>query len=314
VATCLEELGASDVAHDLVIEQFRPEGPIRPTAALVDTWWEELLAAEGADPIVRDILITIGDVAVAMKLEELLAKKKLPPLDPLRKADKESTASAIRTFFWAARALSLPAPDLYTLPVVSSGIAAVPAALPSIALGPQVLTGRSVQQLAFLAGRHLTYYRAGHYPLVFFPTLAELSSLVLSAVRLVVPGISIPPPADSGVADRLASALPPEAKTQLRSIVARLDARGGKLDLFAWIRSVELTATRAGLLLSGDLRTVMRLMKEERRAIGELSDEAKRGDVLAFAASEAYGQLRDRMGVAIHPAALSGTMPAARPG
>ena len=40
-------------------------------------------------------------------------------------------------------------------------------------VGPQVLSGRSVQELAFLAGRHLTYYRPGHYPIVFFPTLAD---------------------------------------------------------------------------------------------------------------------------------------------
>ena len=33
-ATCLEELGASDVAQDLVIEQYRPDGPIRPRTAM----------------------------------------------------------------------------------------------------------------------------------------------------------------------------------------------------------------------------------------------------------------------------------------
>src|SRR5262249_23090868 len=160
-----------------------------------------------------------------------------------------STASAIRTFVWAARALNLPAPELYTLPTVPSGVAAVPAAAPSTALGPQVLSGRSVQQLAFLAGGHLTYYRPGHYPLGRFPTVAELSSLVLGAVRLVVPGISLPPPPlESTVADRLPGRLTPETKEQLRTIVARLDSRGGKLDLFAWIRSIELTATRTGLL------------------------------------------------------------------
>src|SRR6185295_14840677 len=47
VSTCLAELGAAEVQHDLVIEQFRPEGPIRPTTALDSAWWDELLAAPG---------------------------------------------------------------------------------------------------------------------------------------------------------------------------------------------------------------------------------------------------------------------------
>lgn len=301
-ATCLEELGASDVAQDLVIEQFRPEGAIRPTTAVSDAWWDELLVAAGVDPIVSDVLLVVGDAAIALRLEELEAKRKLSPLDPAKRQDKASTASAVRTFVWAARALGVALPEIYALDAVPNGVAAVPARAPSMALGPTALTGPTVQQLAFLAGRHLTYYRPAYYPLVFFPTLAELSTLVLSAVRLVIPGISVPPSGDgeSRVAEGLGERLTDEQKAKLEAIVARLDARGGRLDLLAWIRGVELTAARAGLLLAGDLRTASRLMSGETRAIGELSPEEKRGDLLAFCASERYGVLRERLGIAIH--------------
>lgn len=312
-ATCLEELGASDVSHELVIEQFRPEGAIRPTTALSEAWWDELLAADGADPIVSDVLLTVGEAAVALRLEELDARKKVPELDPARKQDKASTVSAVRTFVWASRVLGIAAPDLYVLDAVPSGVAAVQARSPSTALGPTALSGRTVQQLAFLAGRHLTYYRPAHYPLVFFPTLAELSSLVLSSLRIVIPSVSVPPSSDaeSRVGENLAARLTSEQKTKLEEIVGRLDQRGGKLDLLAWIRGVELTAARVGMLLAGDLRTAMRLMKEEARAIGELSFEAKRGDLLAFCASESYALLRERMGVAVHAAIAPSVAPKA---
>jgi hypothetical protein len=164
-----------------------------------------------------------------------------------------------------------------------------------------------VQQLAFLAGRHLTYYRPEHYALVFFPTLADLSALVLASIRLVIPGISVPPPDhDTPLGDELGDRLTDAQRASLEDAVARLDARGGKLDLLAWIRHVELTAARAGLLLAGDLRVAMRILNDEgeTRTIGELPAEKKRGDLLAFCASDAYGVLRERMGVAIHPAAL----------
>jgi tetratricopeptide (TPR) repeat protein len=307
VATCLEELGASDVAYDLVIEQFRPDGPIRPTTALDASWWGELLRAEGADPIVEDVLRAVGDAAIALRLETLASKHKLPVLDPSAKQDKTSTASVVRTFVWAARALGIGLPDLYLWGDVPSGIAAVPAHAPATALGPEVRSGMTVQQLAFLAGRHLTYYRPEHYALVFFPTLADLSALVLASIRLVIPGISVPPPDhDTPLGDELGDRLTDAQRASLEDAVARLDARGGKLDLLAWIRHVELTAARAGLLLAGDLRVAMRILNDEgeTRTIGELPAEKKRGDLLAFCASDAYGVLRERMGVAIHPAAL----------
>lgn len=302
VATCLAELGAAEVQHDLVIEQFRPDGPIRPTTALDSRWWDELLAAPGSDTIVSGIVRTVGEMAIALRLEELAAKKKLPVLDPKAKPEKNTTASVVRTFTWASRALGIPAPELYLLEDVPSGIAAVPAAAPGTALGPQVRSGKSVQELAFLAGRHLTYYRPEHYALVFFPTLAELSSLVLAAMRVVIPGLPVPPSPDpdSKVGELLASKVSAPQKAQLERIVSKLDARGGRLDLLAWIRGVELTAARAGLLLAGDLRTAMRILKEEKRTIGELSLETKRGDLLAYCASDRYGELRERMGVAIH--------------
>jgi golgin subfamily B member 1 len=302
VATCLEELGASDVAHDLVVEQYRPEGAIRPTTALDPSWWDECLGAPGCDGIVKDILRAVGQAAIAQRLEDLAAKKKLPSLDFAAKHDKTSTVSVVRTFVWAARALGIPLPELYMLDEVPSGIAALWTPEPATAFGPQVRSGMTVQQLAFLAGRHLTYYLPEHYPLVFFPTLGDLSTLVLSAVRLVIPGISVPPPSGEGSAAGavdFSGKLDDEQTALLKDAVARLDARGGKLDLLTFIRSVELTAARAGLLLTGDLRTALRLVKEETRAIGELTTEAKRGDLVAFCASEEYGLLRERMGVAI---------------
>jgi hypothetical protein len=157
----------------------------------------------------------------------------------------------------------------------------------------------SVQQLAFLVGRHLTYYRPEHYALVFFPTLAELSSLVRAALRVVIPSTGAAQRPERGVDldTELAARLDRDARKRLERVVARLDARGGRLDLLAWIRHVELTAARAGLLLAGDLRVAMRLVKSESRTIGELSLEAKRGDLLAFTTSYAARQLRELMGV-----------------
>jgi golgin subfamily B member 1 len=294
-ATCVEELGMTSAAHDAAIDGFRTYAPIRPRKAVDPAWWDELLRAPGADSIVCEILRIVGDAAIQIRLEAL----KLTALDPARKQDEHTTVSIVRTFHWASRTLAIEMPDLYVMDAVPSGIAAIPTRMPSTALGPQIMAGMTVQQLAFLVGRHLTYYKAEHYPLVFFPTLAELSSLVVAAMRVVIPAIPVLPRRDRGPAlDALLDArLDQEARTKLAGVVARLEARGGTMDLLAWIRHVELTATRAGLLLAGDLRVAMRLLKSESRAIGELPVDAKRGDLLTFTASRAARELRERMGV-----------------
>ena len=304
VATCLEELGAAGVDHDLVVEQFRSDGPIRPTTALDRAWWAECLEARGCDPIVKDILHAVGDAAIAIRLEELAARKLLQVLDPAAKLERGSTASVARTFAWASRALGIDLPDLYTVDVVPTDIAAVPAAEKATAIGPRVRSGMSVRELAFLGGRHLTYYLPEHYPLVFYPTLADVSTLVLSAVKLVIPSVSVPPLSEESALVRdLGARLRPEQRALLEDAIARLDERGGTMDLLAFIRGVELTAHRAGLLLAGDLRTALRLVKDEQRSVGDLGIEAKRGDLVAFTASDAYGRLREKMGVAILPGA-----------
>jgi hypothetical protein len=52
-------------------------------------------------------------------------------------------------------------------------------------------------------------------------------------------------------------------------------------------------------------------MKEETRTIGDLSKETKHGDLLSFCASDAYGKLRERMGVAIHMSSVAHAPPTA---
>jgi len=299
-ATALEELGAADVDHQLVADQFRPEGPIRPSRSLDDAGWDEVLRAPGADDVVADVLRAIVDAATTARIEELRDARKLFALDPAKLQSATSTVTAVRSFQWAAQVLGVEAPELYVLDEVPGGIAAVPAPRPSTALGPEVLRGLGPKDHAFLAGRHLTYYRREHYALVCYPTLTELSALFLGAVKLVMPELPVPGYLSDAVARRrktLVKHADDAQKKTLRAAVERLDARGGRVDLTAWIKSVELSAQRAGLLLCGDLKVAMTRMRAETRAIAELGFDQRRADLLAFVASDKLGRARGLLGV-----------------
>ena len=298
-ATALEELGATDVDQQLVVDQFRLEGPIRPARSLDEAGWGDL-AAPGSDDVVAGVLRAVALAARAAQVEELRDARKLVPLDPARKQSTTSTASVVRSFQWAAQVLGIEAPALYVMDSVPGGIAAVQAAEPSTALGPDVLRGLGTKDLAFLAGRHLTYYRPEHYALLHYPTLAELSVLFLSAVKVAMPAVPVPTHLDAAVArtrKQLLRYVGDSERVTLAAAVERLDGRDGRVDLAAWIRGVELTATRAGLLLCGDLRTAMARIRGETRTIGELDVEQKRSDLLAFCASEKLARLRASLGV-----------------
>jgi len=312
-AQALVELGSTDMDHQLAAEQYRPEGQIRPKAALDDDAWDMWLRAPGADDVVTGILGAIVPAAVKMKVTELREKKKLVTLDPARKQPPTSTASVVRSFAWASHVLGVTCPDLYVLDSVPGGIAAVQIETPSTALGPDVLRGLTPQELAFVVGRHLAYYRPEHYALVFFPSLAELTALFLAAVKVALPEVPVPIAMGETVS-RMRSELKKLATLQerewLEAAVKALEERGGRVDLASWAKSVELSAGRAGLLLCGDLSVAIKRIRNETRAIGELTAEDRRRDLLAFSASAELAAVRDKLAVGATPSTMPPPPPA----
>jgi tetratricopeptide (TPR) repeat protein len=296
----LEELGAADMDQQLVVDQYRTSGPIRPLRSLNDAAWDELLRAPGSDAVAASIFAAIAAAAAAARVDELRDARKLVSLDPERRQGASSTASAVRSFHWAAHVLGVEAPQIYAMDDVPGGVAAVAAAAPSTVLGPGVLRGVSTKELAFLAGRHLTYYRPEHYALVHYPTLSELSVLFLAAVKLALPDLAVPDAMGAAVTrtrKALSRRLDDGDKRRLQAAVERLQAREGRVDLAVWIRSVELSAHRAGLLLCGDLATAMSRVRAEIRAIGELGLDEKRADLLAYGDSRKHAAARAMLGV-----------------
>jgi tetratricopeptide (TPR) repeat protein len=297
-ALVLEELGALAPEQRSLLEQWRPDG-LRVRTPLASTAWE-LLRAPGCDPVVESLFCAVGRAAVAVCAEDRKPRRKLLALDPARRQEETSTATVVRSFHWAARVLGVDCPELYVLDDVPGDVAAVPARVPSTALGPGVLRGLSTKDLAFVAGRHLTYYRPDTAVLPYFSTLPELTVLVLACVQLVMPAMPMPAAVAPAVAELrggLARRLGEEERAALTLAVHKLDARGGRVDLAAWIRSVELTAGRAGLLLCGDLRTAMTRIRSETRAVADLTVDEKRVDLIGFCCSRTLAELRASVAV-----------------
>jgi tetratricopeptide (TPR) repeat protein len=293
-ALALEELGAIGPEHVAALEDSRSEGPLRLRALLDGAAWESM-RAPGSDDVVEALFGAVAEAALGAQLEDRRARRKLATLDPERKQSQSSTVSIVASFHFAARVLGVQCPELYVHDEVPGDIAAVPAAEPSTVLGPRVLSGLSTKELAFLAARHLTYYRREHLPLVHFSTLPELTMLVLACVQMELPSMPIPQSVAASVGSlrgRIARRLAPADRSAMAAAVQRLESRGGRLDLAAWVRSVELTSARAGLFLSGDLRAAMARLRADAGFAGTPAFEAARADLIAFTASRAHADLR----------------------
>jgi len=309
-ALALEELGAADVDQQILVDQFRSVAPIRARGSLEEDAWK-LLRVTGPSDCVAALFGAVARAAVAMRIEELVARKALVSLDLATRLDEKSTASIMRSFQWAARVLGVPCPALYLMDEVPGDIAAVCAVEPSTALGPSVLSGRSAKELAFLAGRHLTYYRPEHQVLVYFPTGEDLTRLLVATIEIGAPG-TFPAGSDSSVGllgDRLSRHLTVAERTAIASASQELDE---KVDLGRWARNIELTAGRAGLLLCGDLATAASLVRSESRPFGGLTSDDRRHDLISFVVSAEHRELRDRY--VLSAAGSAAPPPAAAPG
>jgi hypothetical protein len=64
---------------------------------------------------------------------------------------------------WAAAILGLATPPLYLGKDRDAGYEHIPGIPPLTLVGRQVLSGRTQLEHAFLAARHLTWYRQEHY-------------------------------------------------------------------------------------------------------------------------------------------------------
>lgn len=251
-AMLLDELGAAQPEHQALVEQARTSGPVQVRKPLDAAAWEAL-RAPGFDDALAALLSDVHDAAIAARLAGRRASRRPPPLESSARLDPESTVSAVRTLHWAARVLGVTCPDLHAgADDGGDAVTHVPGERPSISLAPRVLSGTPTKQLAFLAGRALTWYRPEYHGMLYYPALEDLREL----------------------------------------LGARLGELGGDVGLERWIRSAELTAARTGLLLCGELKIAVSGARSQVSAPGRPSGERVASDLVSFCASRAHGALR----------------------
>jgi len=209
----------------------------------------------------------------------------------------QSTVSAVRALSWAAAVLGVGVPTVVVDPKCEGQFVHTPALPPMTLVAGGALSGRAQRELAFMAGRHLTMYRAEHYVRALFPSVPDLEDLFLAALTLGNPALPLSADVKQRavpIASALEPLLQPAQLDALRAHMLRFVEEGGRTNLQRWGAAVDKTACRAGLLLCGDLITAASVLEAEEGANGELLR-----DLIAFATSAAHAALRDQLGISI---------------
>ena len=90
-----------------------------------------------------------------------------------------------------------------------------------------------------------------------------------------------------------------EAKEVVGALVEKVVGSGGPLDVFAWLRCVEETAGRAGLLASGNLTVASNVLAITGASPGGQSAAERARGLLAFCVSQQHSEMRKSLGVAV---------------
>ncbi|GAC1351715.1 MAG: hypothetical protein NVS3B20_03510 [Polyangiales bacterium] len=303
IAAALAFLKKADREQLAFFEERRPKGMLAFRARLDNEAWVMSVFHPEQDKILGKIYEMITPAARHAKLLQLKAARQLPELP--RKFLQDATTTTVtfaKAFFGAAQILSLPSPALYVRNDVPGALTVAPMDPPSSVAGSSVLSGFTPQELMFLIGKHLTYYRGEHYLKTLFPSLTELKTLLLTAVKLTMNEFPLPPDMEKPVlafATEIAKYMQPTQADGLRLVVKHFVDGGAKADVKRWMQTSDITAIRAGFVLCGDLEMASKLIRAEQVIAGDLSPSEKLKELIQYAVSEQYFTVRKTLGIAL---------------
>ncbi|MBX3229294.1 MAG: tetratricopeptide repeat protein [Labilithrix sp.] len=303
MCSALAFLHKADEEEQRFFEDYRPRAMIQVKSRLDNEQWVKNLFHKDENIFIGKIFEMVTPAAIVAKTQALAKAKQLPVLDRRFKQDPAtSTVTFAKTFGWAAQVLGIQLPDLYVRNDVAGALLAVPSRPPASVAGQNVLTGYTPQELTFIVGKHLSYYRGEHYIKNLFPTLGELKVVFFSAIKIIQPEFNVPAEMAQAVnmtAAEFVKYMQPVERDSLRLVVHKFIEDGAKADLKRWMQAVDVTGARAGLLLCADLEIAKKIIAAEPQLPGDLPPPDKLKELIMFSVSEQYLALRKALGIAV---------------
>lgn len=287
VASAMRFLGiAHPGAHGL-----RASYPQPPIEAIVldlgPEGYRELLHQE-LDPALTEIFEVVAPAVVELVVSRISIRDRLSHPGPALKGHDWLVNAVAR----AGAIFGAPSPRVFQRKGPGPALAFAATNPASLLAHPPALGGIAPDVVSFLIGKRVFEISPPLLARALCPSITELKALAQSAARI---GMDQTEPGDQPLAQRLG-----------RQNIARISAavhdamsKSGKLDVARWSQRADVSAARAGLLLSGDLEAARAGIAFEAQSTTDLSPREKMKELVAWFLGDSSAALRKRLGVAL---------------
>lgn len=297
VCQTLRVLNMAGPDEEKFFKKHRSRHPAAAEEFFSEDIWFNHLVHPTQDPLLTGIFATITPAVVATRSQELSAYQ----IDASAKRNPESDDSVmVQTLHYVSGVTQVALPDVYYRKADPGGLSLMLTAPPSIGVGKAALAGGPAQALAFLAARHLSYFRPGHNLRHLLPSGSGLRVWLLAAIKLATPQFPVPGSLSKKVDKALAALqkhVDAKGRTKLDGLVQKLLAAAPELDMKKWVAAVDLTADRVGFVMANDLELTAAVIKASPDEESVQKERLK--ELYLYSVSEAYLQLRHKIGLAI---------------
>ncbi len=306
LAQALVFLGAASDAERALYVKYRPAQFIPATRRLTEELWQKAIIHPDEDRHVGAIFAsTLGPIA-ATTGQGLAAFG----LDPAKRTDVEHDPKLVaRVVKYASSVLGLdPTPGVWLDQGEGLRIANT---IDKGKLAPSLLVGATHQgkgderELAFEVGKRLAYLRPERFATYAVQTVPKLESAFQAA--LLAAGVDAAGAGDDAkkLASTMKHSVPGAVLEQVAGIASKVGDRLGNGALVSWRSATDLTANRAGLILANDLASAAKAIATETATLSAAPVKERLRDLLAYAVSEQYFQVRRHLGLTVRTEAAA---------
>jgi tetratricopeptide (TPR) repeat protein len=292
-------LQMADVDEEKFFKKYRLASLPRAKRVLDEELYRAFVWHPLQDPGLTAIFAALAPAITATQSQPLTAFG----VDPRAYADPASDPTPMaRMLHHIAEVTGMHLPEVYHCLNDAGGLSFLFAIPPAIGVGMGARASGPKQALAFVAARHVSYYRPGNYIRQLVPTGTGLRTWLFAAIRLVAPKFPIPAAMEPAVKESLEavrSQLTGPQRDTLRSLTQKLIEAAPELDMKRWMAGVDLSADRLGLLLGNDLKVSNAVVEASPEEVSIVTKKDRLRELLAYSVSEEYFEVRKALGIAL---------------